>query len=94
MTGVRPIYVALHNKSSIICASQHLAAKYRFFLTFWIIPARPHCPPTALVATPDRRATESIAPIVRETHALNQSKRRKPFVAQRWHPKSAVGPAH
>jgi hypothetical protein len=48
MTGIRCTYVALHNKSSIICAPQHLAAKYRIFLTFWIIPTTPHCPPTAL----------------------------------------------
>jgi hypothetical protein len=29
------------------------SANYQIFLTFWIIPARPHCAPTALVVTPD-----------------------------------------
>jgi len=56
------MYVALHNKSSIICASQHLAAKYRAFLTFWIIPTTPHCPLTSLVVTPAWRARVEIPP--------------------------------
>jgi hypothetical protein len=38
MTGVRPIYAALHNKSSIICAPQHLAPTTGSSLAFWIIP--------------------------------------------------------
>jgi hypothetical protein len=35
-----------------LCAAA-FSANYRVFLTFWIIPARPHCAPTALVVTPD-----------------------------------------
>jgi len=38
MTSIEVTYVALHNKSSIICAPQYLAPTTGFPLAFWIMP--------------------------------------------------------
>jgi hypothetical protein len=55
MTGVRPIYVALHNKSSTICAPQHLATQVPGFPDFLDHPDEAALPNDRTGRDADRR---------------------------------------